>query len=302
MPPQLSDGERSESESYAVPVRQQKSSSAKSEPRGKSVAVEEESLPAATSEGEVDEEMGEDEYTVEKIMSHLIDDETGELIYEIKWEGYEKKSDRTWEPEENLETASAILAEYLESYGGKEKILAEFEEKKAGKGGKGKKRARSSTGLANNGTAPKKGRKSHPAETTPPMSARKEFKPPTGTWEEDVIHIDAVQGQKPDDVIVYLTWKGDHRTQHPLSQVYKRCPQKMLKFYEKHLVFKKTDPEEEVKGLTMRIIHSCNNMCFVFFRLVQRYSGVARLVASRYEKKPQLVHASRRPNLIPKMY
>lgn len=25
-----------------------------------------------------------------------------ELRFEVKWEGYEKKSDRTWEPEESL--------------------------------------------------------------------------------------------------------------------------------------------------------------------------------------------------------
>lgn len=25
------------------------------------------------------------------------------LRYEVKWKGYEKKADRTWEPEENLE-------------------------------------------------------------------------------------------------------------------------------------------------------------------------------------------------------
>jgi chromobox protein 1 len=25
-----------------------------------------------------------------------------ELLYEVKWEGYEKKEDRTWEPESNL--------------------------------------------------------------------------------------------------------------------------------------------------------------------------------------------------------
>lgn len=26
----------------------------------------------------------------------------GKPLFEVKWEGYEKKSDRTWEPEENL--------------------------------------------------------------------------------------------------------------------------------------------------------------------------------------------------------
>ena len=42
-----------------------------------------------------------DRYIVEKILSHFVDD-SGEVRYEIKWEGFEKKSDRTYEPEENL--------------------------------------------------------------------------------------------------------------------------------------------------------------------------------------------------------
>lgn len=41
-------------------------------------------------------------FVVEKIVSHLVDEVSGELRFEVKWEGYEKKSDRTWEPEENL--------------------------------------------------------------------------------------------------------------------------------------------------------------------------------------------------------
>jgi hypothetical protein len=41
-------------------------------------------------------------YVVEKILNHLVDDEDGTIKYEVKWAGFEKKSDRTWEPEENL--------------------------------------------------------------------------------------------------------------------------------------------------------------------------------------------------------
>lgn len=32
----------------------------------------------------------------------LITIQDGILRFEVKWEGYDKKSDRTWEPEENL--------------------------------------------------------------------------------------------------------------------------------------------------------------------------------------------------------
>jgi chromobox protein 1 len=183
-------------------------------------------------------------YVVEKILNHLVDDEDGTIKYEVKWAGFEKKSDRTWEPEENLYnsfttavrfsankfirvTAPEVLTAYLSKVGGKEAIIAEWEEKKGSASEpKGRKRGRSSVG-ANGGEAPKKkGRKSHPASSTPPASAKQEFKPPTGSWEEDVIGIDACEGPKG-DVLVYLTWKGQHKTQHPLSQVYKRCPQRV---------------------------------------------------------------------------
>lgn len=50
------------------------------------------------------------------------------------------------------------------------------------------------------------------------------FKPPTGSWEEDILDIDACE-ESDRTVKVYLTWKGGQKTQHTLDQVYKRCPQ-----------------------------------------------------------------------------
>lgn len=192
---------------------------------------------------EEDSGVPDNEFVVEKILKHFVDDATGELQFKIKWEGYEKKSDITWEPEENLESASKLLNEYLKSVGGKDLILADWAEKKAlaESTKKGKKRGRSSTCSVNNSV--KRTRKSikHPASTSPPASAiAAKFEPPSGSWEEDVIAIDACEGTLG-NVIVYLTWKGGHKSQHPLPQIYKRCPQKMLKFYEDHLVFKKTE-------------------------------------------------------------
>lgn len=191
---------------------------------------------------EHDEEVGEDEFVVEAITDHAVD-EQGNLFFEVKWEGFEKKSDRTMEPEENLaESASEILNDYLESIGGREALLAAWEEKKeAAK--KGKKRGRS--GTETNGTnGTKRGRKTHPAKSPSASGKAVEFKPPSGSWEDEVVNIDACEGAEG-SVIVYLTWKGGHKSQHPLVQVYKRCPQRMLRFYESHLVFRKNDPDED---------------------------------------------------------
>lgn len=128
------------------------------------------------------------------------------------------------------ETAPEILNDYLTKVGGKDLIISQWQEKKAA-GGKGKKRGRAGTGAASaiNGTRAKKGRKngSHPASSTPPAGVKEtEFKPPTGNWEDEVVGIDACEGNAG-TIVVYLTWKGGQKTKHPLAQVYKRCPQKV---------------------------------------------------------------------------
>lgn len=236
-----------DSEELNVPIREAPEKEGGAKPKKEvdtkaKAVVEEEPLDVEPEDKDDDEEVAEDEYVVEKILDHFVDDETQELKFRIKWEGYEKKSDQTWEPEENLETASKILNEYLDSHGGKEAIMDAYNEKKKAAGeSKSKKRGRSSTGTTTNGNPTKKGRKSHPLDGTPPAGAKDEsFKPPSGSWEDQVVGIDACEGSEG-NVVVYLTWKGNHKTQHPLAQVYKRCPQRMLKFYESHLVFKKNE-------------------------------------------------------------
>ncbi|KAL2069490.1 hypothetical protein VTL71DRAFT_14169 [Oculimacula yallundae] len=243
MPPQITDDEGSESSNSPAPVAPVAKVKQEKKAKSKTPVLEPEPMEVESAKDEEeddDEELPEDEYVVEKITNHIVDEDTGEIKYEVKWEGFEKKSDRTWEPEENLETASGMLNDYLASVGGKELILSAWEEKKAeaAAGKKGKKRGRASTGVENGA---KRGRKTHPSSGTPPASSfAADFKPPTGSWEDTVVAIDACEGSEG-SVVVYLTWKGGYKTQHPLAQVYKRCPQKMLHFYESHLVFKKNE-------------------------------------------------------------
>lgn len=253
MPPQISEDEASDMSASPAPSIKEEKMPFRPQPKVKAKTEEEDKPEIETKEEDEEEdedddsEVGDDEFVVEKIMSHFVDEVSGELRFEVKWEGYDKKADRTWEPEENLESAKQILEEYLEPLGGKAKILADYEEKKAenAESKKGKKRSRQSNADDEpNGSAAKRGGRGrgkngvHPESSTPP--AGHEFKPPTGNWEEQIVAIDACEGGEG-AVVVYLTWKGGHKTQHPLSQVYKRCPQRMLKFYESHLVFKKND-------------------------------------------------------------
>jgi chromobox protein 1 len=129
---------------------------------------------------------------------------------------------------------------------------------------RGRKRGRASTVTE----TPKNGKRSrtspHPASTSPPASlSERKFQPPTGSWEDAVQNIDACEDHEG-NIFVFLTWEGGHKTQHPLEQVYKRCPYKvisvdplqhqslislqMLKFYESHLSFHHRPPSAQNSG------------------------------------------------------
>ncbi|TGO27041.1 hypothetical protein BPAE_0048g00120 [Botrytis paeoniae] len=231
MPPQISDDERSVSDASEQEL--EKPVKGKGKKEGPEPAEE----LKVESDEEGDEEQAEDEYVVEKILKHSFDEE-GVLRFQVKWEGYEKK-----------ETAQDILNAYLKTVGGKEHLMEQYNEKRAeaaeaAEKKQSKKRGRPSTGVSTPQSNGKRSRKNgHPASSTPPASREAlSFKPPQGSWEDDVVTIEAMEGPNA-EVIVYLTWKGGAKSQHPLHQVYKRCPQKMLSFYERHLVFKKTEEE-----------------------------------------------------------
>ncbi|KAK5994995.1 Chromo domain-containing 2-like protein [Cladobotryum mycophilum] len=176
-----------------------------------------------------DEDLGEDEFIVEAIKKHMID-EDGTLKFQVKWEGWDKKSDLTWEPEENLkESASEILAAYLTSVGGRDSIFEESQE-----AARGKKRGRTSSTTP--AAAPKRSRKNgvHPSDSTPPVS-NKSWSPPAGSWEDEIESIDACEDEGSGRLVVYLVWKNGRKTKHDTSVIYKKCPQKMLLFYERHV-------------------------------------------------------------------
>ncbi|KAK6538916.1 hypothetical protein TWF694_010470 [Orbilia ellipsospora] len=175
-------------------------------------------------QGEGEEGEPEPEYVVEKILDHKWED--GILKYRVKWQGYEKKSDQTWEPEETLEEVQA-LEDYLKAIGGKPKSP----EKASAK------RGRKSTGNSGVSTPVSKKSRVKQENTTPHTKEEPEWDPPAGSWEEDVRMIETLERSGADH-ICYVQWVNGRRSQHPLHVIYQRCPQKMLKFYESHLVFR----------------------------------------------------------------
>ncbi|KAH7175572.1 hypothetical protein EDB81DRAFT_12143 [Dactylonectria macrodidyma] len=180
---------------------------------------------------EGDEDLDEDVFIVESIKNHLVS-EDGSIKFQVKWEGYDKPKDMTWEPEENLkESAQEILDLYFDQVGGREAILDE-----TAKAAKTKKRRRPTNGGTPNNTTTKRSRRNgvHPAETTPPATVKK-WSPPAGSWEDDIETIDACEDEGSGKLIVYLIWKNGQKTKHETHIIYKKCPQKMLHFYERHV-------------------------------------------------------------------
>ncbi|RYO39295.1 hypothetical protein AA0113_g5642 [Alternaria arborescens] len=220
MPPALSDHESSDSEE--VPAQ------ATTKGKGRQpVQVD------PVEDEEDDSEVGEDEYVVEAIFNHRF--QRGVLQFDVKWEGYDDPKDRTWESEENMEGAIDVLNEYFKSIGGRPEP-------------KGQKRK---------GRPSLAGRKSASetlASSTKRAKADKEEKkvaqwsPPPGSWEHDVHEIDTVEQTKNPktgelEKFAYLVWNNNQKTQHPLKHVYQKCPQKMLAYYESHLVFSETSDQ-----------------------------------------------------------
>ena len=121
------------------------------------------------------------------------------------------------------ENAQSVLDEYYAGVGGKDKIMAEVQN-----GLKNKKRGRPQSDTPT--STSKRSRKSgnHPSETSPPVTAKQAaWKPPAGSWEDQIQDLDACEDEESGKLMVYLTWKNGAKTQHETSVIYKRCPQKV---------------------------------------------------------------------------
>ncbi|EAT79442.2 hypothetical protein SNOG_13115 [Parastagonospora nodorum SN15] len=156
----------------------------------------------------------------------------GELVFNVKWQGYDDPKDQTWEPEANMAGAIDVMNEYFDELGGRPEPK-----------GPGKRKGRpSGANKSGSGT---------PASTAKRVKQDREWSPPHGSWEDDVDYIDTVE-EKVDprtgelSKFAYLVWKNDKKTQHPLKHIYQKCPQKMLLYYESHLVF--TQTHESLNG------------------------------------------------------
>ncbi|KAG7402537.1 Chromodomain Y-like protein [Fusarium oxysporum f. sp. rapae] len=173
-------------------------------------------------------EGGRGVFEVEEILEHE-KRKDGKVWYLVKWRGYVDK-DNTWEPEEHFkDTGTDILAEYYEPIYGKHMI------EESRRVVKTKKRL-----LTADGTSGTEGKRrqitksnKYDADETWPMKAE-EWRPPLGSWEDDIKTIDGCDKDNAGHLAFYVTWNTGKKTKHGTETIYKRCPQMILRYYEKH--------------------------------------------------------------------
>ncbi|KLJ11367.1 hypothetical protein EMPG_13364 [Blastomyces silverae] len=189
--------------------------------------------PKKTVEDEDQDESGdedEDVYVVEKIMGHEFAKD-GTLLLQVKWKGYENPEDQTLEPEENLvEGAEDAMREYFTLIGGRPEKPS-------------KKRKSITTSTPTRSTAASKrskiSRASESNETPEMENNVADWVPKTKNWDSQVKSVDTIMRDPPTgNLFVYLNWNNDKKAKVSIQQCYEKCPQKMLQFYEQHLVFK----------------------------------------------------------------
>ncbi|EGU84606.1 Chromo shadow domain [Fusarium oxysporum f. sp. vasinfectum] len=145
--------------------------------------------------------------------------------------------------DEDEESAQEILDAYFEKFGGREKLFEATET-----ASKTKKRRRATTnGTPSTTSTTKRSRREHPANSATPATA-KNWSPPAGSWEEEIETIDACEDEGSGKLIVYLIWKNGRKTKHDTDVIYKKCPQKMLRFYERHVKIIRDENKALVDG------------------------------------------------------
>ncbi|ODM17520.1 hypothetical protein SI65_07195 [Aspergillus cristatus] len=194
----------------------------------------------ADQSGEEGEEGEEEEgvYIVEQIVGHdFLKD--GTLLLQVKWKGYEDPADQTMEPEENLlDGAKDLVEEYYRVQGGRPEKPAPKKRKSVGRPKQTPEKA-----------APKRQKKSDGnAIGTPTSIAGEEnenedvyadWTPNRKSWENDVQSIETIMREAETSILyAYIQWKDGRKSKVSLETCYEKCPKKMLKFYEAHLVFK----------------------------------------------------------------
>jgi len=180
-----------------------------------------------------------------------------EYTYLVKWQGFEDKADQTWEPLDNLATASEILEEYFTSIGGEPSPPPPASTKRGPKSGSKKRPLDESTPDTKPTGGAGRGRKKQNKGEEDSDSAVvdvpvKQKYPPVNDWDKYITTVRTIE-EKINKMGIkdrwgMVGWENGQITRHRLALLHEKAPQSMLRFYESNLVFRATDPETDNNG------------------------------------------------------
>ncbi|CAK3893428.1 Chromatin-associated swi6 [Lecanosticta acicola] len=219
MPPQMSDDE---SDNMSIPDQIPAKKSTKA--------------PAQDEEDEDEAEEG-DEFQVEKIMDHKI--QKKKVLYKVKWLGWDNEDDMTWEPIENLSNSPDLVEAYHVSIGGTPEPAGKGSAKKGPAAGK-RSASAAFDSPAPTGSGKKRSRKSDANGDA--------WEPPVGSWEDHVERVAAILEEEEEvsgiikkgktdvqSLKGLLEWVNGKKSEHKMSLLRQKCPQRLLDYYESHL-------------------------------------------------------------------
>jgi chromobox protein 1 len=177
-----------------------------------------EAIPYEEAEAEDDDGI----YVVEKITGHEFKKD-GTLLLQVKWKGYDKPEDQTLEPESNLlEGAEEILEEYFRCLGGRPQRPEKPTKKRKLSEARSTRKSRGANGTE-----------------TPEGEAIPDWVPKGKSWEREVAAIETIiRDPETGGLVAFLQWENGRKSRVSVEQCYEKCPMRMLRFYEQHLVFK----------------------------------------------------------------
>ncbi|PWI64096.1 hypothetical protein PCL_12679 [Purpureocillium lilacinum] len=140
--------------------------------------------------------LAEDEFIVEKIRDHAVAEDAQDHL-----------------------SKCSVLQEYFDQIGGRDKAFA----------GRAVQAKKDDAGTSSS-LSPTTGRRDNKS-----VAGTTNWEPPPGSWEYDIKAITGLEDDSGGKLTVYLDWKNGRKTKHDTSVIYKKCPQMMLQFYERHV-------------------------------------------------------------------
>ncbi|KAK9324055.1 hypothetical protein V1517DRAFT_337214 [Lipomyces orientalis] len=176
-------------------------------------------------ESDIDDDEDEDTYTVEAIKGHNFN-KKGELLFYIKWLGYDKPEDDSWEPESNLDGAREMVEEYLEKIGGRPEPPANVKRKRGAPPGPRRQKAQKIEETKDVSSEANGTRDDEVADL------------PLGSWETKIKEIKSISKTDQGKLLFTIEWVSGQKDAAVEAQVlYSKAPQKALQFYESHIQF-----------------------------------------------------------------